>query len=388
MGELIYLDNSATSFPKPQEVHEYMFDFYSKRGLNPGRSGYDASWEVEDIVLSTRKTLKKFFNGEGDPERLVFSYNASDSLNIIVQGIVKKGDHVISTTLEHNSVLRPLYVFSDKVGFEVDYVPFNEKGYIDPDDIKAKIKKNTKLVIINHCSNVLGTVQPIGEIGKICREHGVLLAVDAAQSAGIIPIDMQRDNIDVISFTGHKSLYGPTGIGGLFVNEGVNIDTIRPGGTGVKSKVRTHLEEYPFRLECGTLNILGVAGLFAGQKFIEHEGLDNIHKKEMALFKRLRDGIKDVPGITMYCADSLENRVSVLSINIGDYSAGDVGTFLDVDYNIAVRTGLQCAPLVHEGIGTSPKGTVRFSIGYFNTEKDIDTAIEAVTDIALRNNKA
>lgn len=386
MAEMIYLDNGATTYPKPQQVHDYMFDFYSKKGFNPGRAGYDASWEVEDIVQSTRQKLTGFFNGGGPAERLVFTYNASDSLNMIIQGMVQKGDHVVTTNLEHNSVLRPLYVLSEKVGFEIDYVPFNEKGYVDPDDFKTRIKDNTRLVIMNHSSNVLGTVQPIGEIGKICRERGVTFAIDAAQSAGIIPIDMQKDNIDIVAFTGHKSLYGPTGIGGLYVREGVTINTVRPGGTGVKSAVRTHLDEYPFRLECGTLNIVGVAGLFAGQKFIEAEGLDKIHAKEMKLWQRLVDGFREIPGLSMYCADSSENHVSVLSTNISGWNAGDVGTFLDVDFNIATRTGLQCAPLAHEGIGTSPKGTVRFSIGYFNTEEHIDAAIEAMKDIAARKN--
>jgi len=382
MSDMIYLDNSATSYPKPKEVHKYMCDFYSQKGFNPGRSGYDASWEVEDIVFETRKMLTKFFNGGGDPERLVFSYNASDSLNTVIQGTLRDGDHAISTRLEHNSVLRPLYVISQKKDIEVDYMPFDSQGYVDPDDFKKTIKDNTKLVLVNHCSNVLGTVQPIGEIGKICRERGVIFAVDTAQSAGVIPIDMQRDNIDILAFTGHKSLYAPTGIGGLYVREGVNVETIRWGGTGVRSAVKTHLPEYPFRLECGTLNIMGVAGLFAGQKYIEREGLENIHAKEIKLLKMLIDGLREIPGVTLYCPDSLENRASVQSINLDGYTAGGVGTFLDVDYNIAVRTGLQCAPAVHEDIGTAPTGTVRFSIGYFNTEDDISNAIEAVKEIA------
>ncbi len=386
MGDLIYLDNGATAFPKPKEVHEFMFNFFSKQGFNPGRSGYDASWEVEDIVLNTRTSMMNFFNGNGDPERLVFTYNASDSLNVIIQGMLEKGDHAICTNLEHNSVLRPMYVYSREIGFEVDYVPFNENGYVDPDDFTKLIKDNTKLVVVNHSSNVLGTVQPIREIGKICRDRGVTFAIDAAQSAGMIPIDMVEDNIDIVAFTGHKSLYGPTGIGGLYIRDGIDVKALRVGGTGVKSAVKTHLFDYPFRLECGTLNTLGVAGLFAGQKFIEKEGITNIHKREMELFKRLVDGLRDVPGVTMYCVDSLENRVSVLSLNIDGYSSGDVGMFLDVDYNIAVRTGLQCAPLAHEGIDTSPKGTVRFSIGYFNTEADIDAAINAVKEIAAGKN--
>ncbi|MFC1514064.1 aminotransferase class V-fold PLP-dependent enzyme [candidate division KSB1 bacterium] len=318
----------------------------------------------------------------------VFSYNASDSLNIITQGILKKGDHAICTMVEHNSVLRPLYVMEQRGIIEVDRIPFDNNGYVDPDDFKAKIKSNTKLVIVNHASNVIGTVQPINQIGKICRDAGVIFAIDAAQTAGMVPIDMKKDNIDIVAFTGHKSLFGPTGIGGLYVNKNINIDPIRYGGTGVKSAVKTHLEEYPFRLECGTLNILGVAGLNAGQKFIEEKGLENIHNHEINLLKKLIDGLRNVDGVTMYFPDSLDNRAPVLSFNIDGYKARDVGTFLDVDYNIAVRTGLQCAPLTHVGIDTSPEGTVRFSAGYFNTDEDINKAIDAVKQIASSRNKS
>ncbi len=386
MGQLIYLDNGATTFPKPAEVHEYMCKFYREWGVNPGRASYDMSHEVEDIVQATRKGLMEFFNGDGHPERLVFGYNATDALNNVIQGSLKKGDHAICSCLDHNSVLRPLYVLSQDSGVEVDYIPFDSNGYVDPDDFKKKIKSNTKLVIMTHGSNVFGTIQPVGEVGKICREKGVTFAIDAAQTAGMIPIDMEKDNVDVVVFTGHKSLYGPTGIGGAYVRDGIDIKTTRPGGTGVKSAVRTHLDEYPFRLESGTLNIMGVAGLYAGLKYIAREGLDNIHKKEITLLKRLIDGFRDIPGVKMYFPDSLEHRASVLSINIDGFVSGDVGMFLDVDHSIAIRTGLQCAPLAHDGVGSSPKGTVRFSIGYFNSEEDIDAAITAIKEIAASKN--
>ncbi|MFC1731026.1 aminotransferase class V-fold PLP-dependent enzyme [candidate division KSB1 bacterium] len=387
MEKMIYLDNAATTYPKPDEVLDYMIEFYREKGFNPGRSTYDLSVEVEDTVLNTRKKLMEFFNGDGDPDRLVFSYNASDSLNIIIQGILHKGDHVITTMLEHNSVLRPIYVLSQDRGIEVDYIPFDDKGYVDPDDFKTAIRPNTKLVIVNHSSNVIGTVQPIREIGEICRKRGVLFAIDAAQTAGVVPIDMEKDNIDIVAFTGHKSLYGPTGIGGLYSRRGIVIDPIRYGGTGVKSAVKTHLEEYPFRLECGTLNIMGVAGLHAGLKYIEKEGIDNICQHEKSMIKKLIEGLRDIDGITMYFPDSLEHRCPVLSLNINGLSPADVGIILDVDYNIAVRTGLQCAPLVHEHMGTDPKGTVRFSAGYFTTENDIHSAIEIVKEIASQRSK-
>ncbi len=377
----VYLDNAATTFPKPQEVHDYMYKFYQELGVNPGRSGYDLSIEVEDVVLGTRKALTDFFNGT-DPERCVFSYNASDSLNTIINGVTKKGDHVISTRLEHNSVLRPLHMKTINGVIEVDYVPADINGYVDPDDFRKKIKSNTKLVIVNHASNVLGTVQPITEIGKICREKGILFSVDAAQSAGMIPVNMQESNIDMLAFTGHKSLFGPTGIGGICIREGLDLEPLRVGGTGVRSALLTYLPEYPFRLECGTLNIVGVAGLYAGQKYIKNEGMENIHKKEMGLYNRFVDGLKKIDGIKTYCADSDVNHTAVVATNIEGMNPADVGIMLDVDHNIYVRTGLQCAPFVHETIGTDPKGTVRFSMGYFNTEEHIDYALGAFEEIA------
>lgn len=381
-SDLIYLDNSATTFPKPQVVYDFMHEFYQKHGVNPGRSGYDKALETEEVVMSTRSILTEFFNGS-DPYRLTFSYNASDSLNQIIQGMLKPGDHVVTTTLEHNSVLRPLYHMEQKGTVEVTYINFNEEGYVDPGDFEKAIRENTKLVIMNHASNVIGTVQPVSEVGAICRESNILFAVDASQSAGAVEIDVVAMNIDMLAFTGHKSLLGPTGIGGMYTAEGVAIEPIRQGGTGVRSAVRTHLNEYPYRLECGTLNTVGVAGLYAAQNWIREEGLENIHNQEMGQWERLRKGLQKIEGVRTYCADSPDNHIAVLSFNVSGFEAGDVGTMLDVDYNIASRTGLQCAPLVHEGIGTYERhGTVRFGIGPFNTEEHVDTAIEAVSEIA------
>jgi selenocysteine lyase/cysteine desulfurase len=239
------------------------------------------------------------------------------------------------------------------------------------------------MVILNHASNVIGTVQPLSEVGKICREAGIYFAVDASQTAGITRIDVREMNIDLLAFTGHKSLLGPTGIGGSYVAENVPIRTTRFGGTGVHSARRTHLEEFPYRMECGTLNILGVAGLYAGQKWIRDKGLNFLHEQESRLWNRLRIGLQAIDGVVTYCADSAENHNAVLSFNIKDWEAGDVGAILDADYDIACRTGLQCAPLVHERLGTDKLfGTVRFSLGPFNTEEDIDRAIEAVREIA------
>lgn len=382
MENIIYLDNAATAFPKPKEVYDYMHQFYQKHGVNPGRSGYDATLETEEVVYNTRKMLTDFVGGT-DPNRLTFSYNASDSLNMIIQGMVEKGDHVVSTNLEHNSVLRPLNVFLRDEVCDVTYVPFDERGYMDPDAIKKAIKKNTKMVIMNHGSNVIGTVQPIGDVGKICREAGVYLAVDASQTAGAQTIHVQEMNIDLLAFTGHKCLMGPTGIGGSYIGENVPIRGTRHGGTGVRSAYPYHLEEFPYRMECGTLNLVGVAGLHAGQKWLSKEGVEVIHEREMKLWDRLRQALQKIDGVITYCADSVENHNAVLSFNIRGWEAGDVGTMLDVDYNIACRTGLQCAPKVHEQLGTDKiHGTVRFSLGPFNVEEHIDAAIAAVQDIA------
>jgi cysteine desulfurase / selenocysteine lyase len=384
MEKLIYLDNSATSFPKPDVVYDFMCDFYRTKGVSPGRTGFDAAIETEEMVAETRKMLTNLFNGDGDFNRLTFSYNASDSLNMIIQGLAEKGDHVVTTMLEHNSVLRPLFHLTQDKIIETTYVPFDRiTGYVDPQDIKKALKKNTKFVIVNHCSNVLGTVQPVAEIGKICKEAGVYFIVDGSQSAGAVEVDMQRMGIDAYIFTGHKCLMGPTGIGGSYVMKDVPVRYTRYGGTGVRSAQETHLEEFPYRLECGTLNLLGVAGLNAGVKWITEKGIHNIHDAEMNLWDKLRNAVQQIDKVTTYCAVNRENKNPVLSLNIKGFESGDVGTMLDVDYNIACRTGLQCAPKVHEILGTDKMhGTVRISMGPFNTEEHIDRAITAIREIA------
>lgn len=381
MSELIYLDNGATSFPKPEEVYTTMDTFYRNYGVNPGRSGYDLAMEAGSVVDDTRKLLADFFNGT-DPSHLCFSYNSTDALNIVIFGMLRPGDHAITTTLEHNSVLRPLYHLS-RDGVDIDYVPFDGAGFVDPEEIRKRIKPNTRLVIINHASNVIGTIQPLREIGQYCREAGIPFAIDASQSAGKIPIDMEEQFLDIVVFTGHKSMLGPTGIGGLYVREGIEIRHTRAGGSGILSALRTHVDEYPYRLEYGTTNIVGVAGIQAGLKWVLDEGVDALHAHEMKLACTLHDGLSDIPNVTLYCAENLENHIAVLSFNIDGMEASDVGTMIDVDHNIACRTGLHCAPLVHDQLGTTDiRGAVRFSIGPFNTEEHILAAIEAVRDTA------
>ncbi len=381
MGDLIYLDNGATSFPKPEEVYAYMDSFYRNNGVNPGRSGYDLSIETGNVIEDTRKIMSDYFNGKNH-NRLIFSLNSTDALNLAISGLLEPGDHVITTSLEHNSVLRPLYHMSLN-GIEVDHIPFNDQGFVNPDDFAAKIKTNTKLIVLNHASNVLGTVQPAEEIGQICKDNGVIFLIDASQTAGKIPIDIEKMNIDVVAFTGHKSLLGPVGIGGLYVKEGIVIKHTRAGGTGVKSAVKSHLEEYPYRLEYGTMNVVGVAGLYAGMKWLQKKGIDKIHKEEMALTEQFRDGLKEIDNIITYCQDDLTNHIGVISFNIKGLEPVNTGTILDGEYNIACRTGLQCAPMVHEQLGTDKlHGTVRMGFGPFNTKAHVATALKAVREIA------
>ena len=382
MSELIYLDNAATTWPKPEQVHQFMREFYTEYGVNPGRSGYDKALEAEAILQQCRKRLTKLFNGD-DPNRLVFAYNATDALNQVIQGVVKKGGHVISSNVEHNSVLRPLWHLMDQGIIKVTHLPFNSQGFIEPDDVRQAIRPNTCLVILNHGSNVIGTIQPIEEIGLICRENAIFYAVDASQTAGVVPIDMKKMCIDAVCFTGHKSLFGPTGIGGICVADRAEIRYTRWGGTGVKSALRSHLDEYPYHLESGTVNTMGVAGLLAGQDFIDsHGGVEGIYAQEMVLMQRLWEGFRKTDGVILYCADSLDRHIPVLSMNVRGLEAGDTGVMLDVEHDIATRTGLHCAPRVHEQLGTDLiKGTVRFAIGPFNTMEHIETAISAVREI-------
>ncbi|MFO7615666.1 MAG: aminotransferase class V-fold PLP-dependent enzyme [Bacteroidales bacterium] len=378
---MIYLDNSATTYPKPDVVYDFMCSFYRKHGVNPGRSGFDAAIETEEVVTNTRKLLTGLFNGD-DYNRLTFSYNASDSLNMVIQGLARPGDHVVTTMLEHNSVLRPLYHLEMDGVIQVSRVGFDRFGYVDPDDIRKALRPNTRMVVVNHCSNVIGTIQPVAEIGRICKDSGALFVVDASQSAGAVPIDIKAMGIDVLVFTGHKCLMGPTGIGGSYVNEGVPIRYTRYGGTGVRSAQETHLEEFPYRLECGTLNIVGVAGLKAGVEWVLEQGIENLHRREMVLWDKLRKALQGMDRVITYCADHPDRHNPVLSFNIKGMDSGDVGTILDVDYDIASRTGLQCAPLVHVGLGTDKiHGTVRLSLGPFTTEEEVDRAVEAVGEI-------
>jgi cysteine desulfurase family protein len=393
MDKLIYLDNAATSFPKPDVMHDTVRDFYRTNGVNPGRTGCDLALKAEEMISDTRKRLSHFFNPslaeagiEKDPDRLVFTMNATMSLNLIINGTVGPGDHVVTTLCEHNSVIRPVNHKVRDHGAEATYVAPDPDGYVDPHDIEKAIRGNTTLVVVNHGSNVSGVVQDVTAIGAICKDAGVQFAVDAAQTAGVLPIDMAVAKISFLSFTGHKCLFGPPGTGGICVADDAEITGTIWGGTGVRSAHPYHLEEFPYRLEAGTLNLAGIAGLNAGVKWVQGKGTEAIHAHEMKLLGMLQDGLREIKGVTLHGTRSLERRVPTLSVSVDGFDASDVGTFLDVDFDILTRTGLHCAPLIHEHYGTAPRGTVRFSAGPFNTEEHIAAAVRAVGEIAAQRN--
>jgi len=379
--EIIYLDNAATVYPKPPEVLDSALDLYKRYGVNPGRSGYDLCLVGGNILETARQELTEFFGGT-DPNRLCFAYNASDALNILIFGMVEQGDHVISTTVEHNSVIRPLNHLQKDGIAEVEYVPVGDDYRVDPDEIRKRLRPNTSLVVVNHGSNVIGAIQPVAEIGRLCREHGIRFVIDTAQTAGVVPIDVQEMCIDALAFTGHKSLLAPTGIGGLYVSEGVEVKHTRAGGTGVRSAYAYQLDEYPYRLEIGTVNVFGVVALHLAQQWIANKGMESIYRHEMELFARLQSGVAEIGGVNIQGPSYVTDRLPVLSITVDGWDPSDVGTLLDADYNIACRTGLHCAPLIHDQMGTSPRGTVRLSLGPFSEDSHVEAALRALVEIA------
>jgi len=378
---MIYLDNAATTFPKPPQVLREMFETYARLGVSPGRGSYDLAAQCDHYVHEVRCRISDFFGGDG-PDRVIFANNSTDALNTILLGLVEPGCHVVSSRLEHNSVLRPLYHLRDEGVITFDLVPFDARGFIDPQDVARLIKPSTKFVILTHTSNVVGTVQPVGDVGLVCAEREVPLILDVSQGAGVVPIDMRAMHAAAVAFTGHKALQGPTGIGGLVLREGLDVRATRFGGTGFESWSSTHPEDYPYRLEAGTLNVLGIMGLNAGLTYLADRGIPHIHEEEMALARVLRDGLSSIKGVKLYCASSLDNHVAVMTCNIDDLDPEDFSAILDGDFNIATRSGLHCAPLVHEDLGTSPRGAVRFSLGPSTSRDDIAAALSAVDAIA------
>lgn len=379
---LIYFDNAATSFPKPRAVLAGMVEAYAEIGVSPGRGSYDLSEEASRYVDDVRQSLADFFDAPA-AERVVFTSNATDALNLAIQGMVAPGDHVVSTRLEHNSVLRPLMHLREGRGVAFDLVPFAADGLVNPDDIARAIRSTTRLVVVTHASQVLGTVQPIVEIAAVCVERGVPLLVDAAQTAGQVPVRLRDSDVSAIAFTGHKALMGPAGIGGLVVSPEVEIEPTRFGGTGVDSENLTHTRAYPHRLEAGTLNLPGVIGLALGVAAVQEDGMTEVHRREMRLMRRLREALAAIPGVVVHSPRPRPQDVPIVTCNVAGIAPGDVGAILDADYNVAVRTGLHCAPLVHRDLGTLERGgAVRFSAGPFTSEEHVDRVIEAITVIA------
>ncbi len=382
-NRVIYLDNAATSWPKPESVYKAVDYFMRQIGANPGRSGHSKSVEAARIVFETREAVGRFF-GVSDSDHVIFTANATHAINLALKGVLKEGDHVIVSSMEHNSVMRPLRFLQETVGITIAVVECDQKGIFPLQSLEEKAQKNTRLIAITHASNVTGTLMPIQDIGKISRKHNALFLVDAAQTGGVVPLDMASDNIDLLVFTGHKSLMGPQGIGGLCVGESVEMMPLMQGGTGSNSEFEVHPDFLPDRLESGTLNTVGIAGLGEGIRFIEETGLAGIREHEKALTRQLLEGLSSVGGIKIYGPSDPDHQISVVSFNIQGAKPCDVGYSLDREFGIMARVGLHCAPAAHKTIGTFPEGTVRFSLSYFNTEDDITTAVQALREIALR----
>ena len=380
---MIYLDNAATSYPKPKEVGQAMLYFLEKVGASPGRSGHRLSIEAGRMLYHTREGLAELFNVD-DPLRIIFTLNVTEALNLALKGMLRTGDQVITSSMEHNSVMRPLREL-EKKGVEVKVVSCSPKGFLEPQDIEKSIRKNTRLIVLNHGSNVIGTLLPIIEVGKIARKHNILFLVDAAQTAGCYPLDIKRDNIDLLAFTGHKALFGPPGTGGLVVGERVNIkklDPLKTGGTGSHSESEEQPDFLPDIYESGTPNTVGLSGLNEGVRFILKEGVDKIRQHELSLSRRLMTGLKEIPEVKVYGEEQVKDRVAVISFNIKDQLPSEVGLKLDEEYDIMCRVGLHCSPAAHKTIGTFPTGTIRFSLSWFNTFEEVGQTIIAVKNIA------
>jgi len=375
---VIYLDNAATTMRKPDGVIPAVVKAMESMG-NSSRGTHEGALDAARSVYRTRVKLGRMF---GCPaERVIFTCNSTEALNIAISGTIDKGDHVITTDLEHNSVLRPLYRPEAEKGVELSFVPADKLGNVDYADFEGLMRPNTRAIVCTHASNLTGNHVDIQRVGEIAHRHGALLIVDASQTAGAFPINIKEMGVDVLCFTGHKSLMGPQGTGGLCVGEGVEIRPFKVGGSGVQSYSKTQPEEYPTRLEAGTLNGHGIAGLGAALDFIEQVGMDSIYQKEHQLMTRFYEGVKDIEGVTVY-GDFSRMRSPVVALNIKDYDSSAVSDELSEYYGIATRPGAHCAPRMHMALGTKEQGAVRFSFGYFNTQDEVDAAIYAVREIA------
>ena len=377
---MIYLDNAATSFPKPEGVYAALDQFARHSLANPGRAGHKMALAAEHTLDDARHRLNRFFNGRS-PDRWVFTLNGTDALNMAFKGVLNDGDHVVTTDLEHNSVSRPLVALAEAGRITLTRVAADAGGTVSAGAIEAAMTPQTRLVAVTHASNVFGTVQPVAEMGKLVRARDALFLVDAAQTAGVIPIDVQSACIDLLAFPGHKSLLGPTGTGALYVGPRAQLRPWREGGTGGDSSTPTQPKEFPYYLEGGTPNVLGVAGLVAGLDFVEERGLDSVRRHEVELCDQLRDALAATPGFEVFGHANPTHRVGTVAFRCEVMPATDLGAILDQSFDIAVRPGLHCAPYVHKSLGSYPDGLVRVSTGPFNTAADIDRLVEALREV-------
>mgnify|MGYP002603412408 FL=1 len=376
---MIYLDSAATSYHKPVGVARAVAEAISHMG-NPGRGAHEASLDASRVVYGTREKMAELFGAE-EASQIVFTANSTESLNIAIQGLVDPGDHVITTVMEHNSVLRPLYLCQQR-GVSLTILPFSAAGTVTPEAIEAVIRSNTRMIVCTHGSNLTGDLNDLEAIGRVCKKHHLLFVVDASQTAGVFPIQMDSMNIDVLCFTGHKSLMGPQGTGGMCVRKGVRIRPLLVGGSGIDSYSKIHPQVMPTALEAGTLNAHGIAGLSAALDFIKKVTPDVIRQREEELTRRFVSQIKSIPGVKLYGNYEQFPRAPILSLNILDYDSGEIADVLAQDYGIMTRAGAHCAPLMHEALGTKSQGAVRFSFSYFNTEEEIDQAANAIRELA------
>ena len=376
---MIYLDSSATSFLKPPQVAEAVFRSFNTIG-NAGRGAHAPTLNASRLIYDTREKLAALF-GTPDPSRIAFTCNATEALNIAIHGAIHPGEHVITTACEHNSVLRPLYL-KEKEGTELTIIPADKKGRIRYDLLESSVKSNTSAIVLTHASNLSGNVTDLAFVSNFAKKHGLLLIVDASQTAGSLPINVVKMGIDILCFTGHKGLFGPQGTGGLYVREGLTLSPLKSGGSGIHSFDRQHPTDMPTALEAGTLNGHGIAGLNAGLDYILSTGVKNIHAKEISLARRFVNGISDISDLKLYGDIDAPLRTPIISLNIGNMSSASVSDILWEDYEICVRAGAHCAPLMHKTFGTEKQGAVRFSFSGFNTEAEIDTAIQAMHEIA------
>ena len=377
---MIYLDNAATTYPKPECVYEAIMDCMKNYCANPGRAGHKLAMKAAREIYDTRENIAKLFNVD-NPMNIVFTNNATDSLNLAIKGLVKSGDHIITTSMEHNSVIRPIKAL-EKNNVENTVVQCDKDGFLNIEDLRNAIKPNTKLIVTTHASNVCGTLIDIKSVGEVAKENNILYLVDASQTAGVYDIDTKKINVDMIAAPGHKCLLGPQGTGILYIREGLELNILKEGGTGSKSEDLFQPNLLPDKYESGTHNTPGIVGLNQGVKFIFEEGIDNIRKHEEDLCEYMLNRLEEVPNIVIYGPKDSKKRAAVISINIGNMDSGEITFLLDSEYDIATRSGIHCAPLAHKTLGTLEQGAVRFSLGYFNTKQDIDTAIEALKQIA------